>query len=86
MPEIDGLQFVKIIRGDPETAETPMIILSAFSQSDEIFAGLAAGADQYLTKPITPTELIAAIRHALQLTRQDRLQRLRQIAEDEERP
>jgi DNA-binding response OmpR family regulator len=83
MPEIDGYQFVRVLRGDPETAQTPIIILSALIQPNEVFAGMITGADSYLTKPVTPSELIAAIRAALAMGVEERLQRLRRLSEDD---
>jgi CheY-like chemotaxis protein len=80
MPELTGDQFIRIIRGDPETADTPLVIHSALAQGHEIFAGLAAGADIYLTKPVTPTELLGAIRQGVLVSQQQRDQRMHDLA------
>jgi DNA-binding response OmpR family regulator len=81
MPEIDGFQFIRAVRGDPATAATPIIILSALVQDFERYNGLAAGADRFLTKPVPPGELIAAMRAAIDASMDDRAQRQRTLAE-----
>lgn len=83
MPGLDGYQLVRALRGDPETAATPLIILTALAQQKDQFAGLAAGADLYLIKPVTPQDLVAAIRHVIALSEADRLQRLEMLLEEE---
>lgn len=81
MPELDGLQLVRALRGDPDTAEIPLVILTALAQDHQRFAGLASGADQYLTKPISVPDLIAAISTAITLSPLERLRRWRDFAE-----
>jgi DNA-binding response OmpR family regulator len=85
MPGLDGYQLVRALRGDPESAATPVILLTALAQERQQFAGLALGADQYLIKPITPRELVAAVQRALligETERQAQMQAL--IAQSEE--
>ncbi|HEU5367913.1 MAG TPA: response regulator [Ktedonobacterales bacterium] len=84
MPGLDGYQLVRALRGDPETAAAPLIILTALAQQKEQFAGLAAGADLYLVKPVTPQDLVAAIRQVIALSDADRLQRLQALLDTEE--
>src|SRR5271165_6579377 len=79
MPELNGYQFVKAMRGDPETADVPMIILSALVQERDKWIGLASGVDRYLTKPVDAMELIAIINEVVQLTAQDRIAQLREL-------
>jgi CheY-like chemotaxis protein len=81
MPGLDGYQLVRALRGDPETADIPLVILTAVAHDQGQFAGLAAGADQYLTKPATPQSLIAAIERAMALDRAERVRRLHALAE-----
>ncbi len=82
MPGLDGLQLVRALRGDAETASIPLIILTALAQDRDSFAGFAAGTDQYLTKPVTPQELVAVILRAMTLTETERAQRYQALADD----
>lgn len=84
MPEIDGLRLVRALRGDPETAGIPLVILSALVQPADQVLGMYAGADQYLTKPSKPQAVIEAIRHVIALTDEQRHRRLRELAEDDD--
>jgi two-component system response regulator MtrA len=57
MPGMNGLDACRTIRADPELARTPVILLTARAQSSDVEAGLAAGADDYITKPFSPRDL-----------------------------
>jgi CheY-like chemotaxis protein len=76
MPTLNGYQLVHVLRGDPDTASIPLVILSALVQERDSLAGMLAGADQYLTKPASPQSIVAAIRHCISLTAAQREQRL----------
>jgi DNA-binding response OmpR family regulator len=80
MPGLDGYQFARAIRGDPSTAETPIIFLTAMTREDDRFYGLAAGGDLYLTKPTTPQSLTDAIHQVIVTTPEDRVQRIQSLA------
>lgn len=82
MPQIDGYQLVRILRGDPASAQTPLIILSALGQDRDKWGGMLSGADFYLIKPVLPSELIATIHEAISLTQEQRNEAIRHIAED----
>jgi CheY-like chemotaxis protein len=82
MPGLDGYQLVRVIRGDPATAEMPLVILTAMAQDKDRFAGLAAGADQYLLKPIKPQELVAAIQRAVSADTSSRADSWQRLAEE----
>ncbi len=85
MPRMDGYQLVRRLRGDPRTADTPLIILSAMTREEDQMAGLLSGVDEYLTKPFKPGALNATIERVLRLTpaeRQHRMDRLLQRQAD----
>jgi two-component system alkaline phosphatase synthesis response regulator PhoP len=85
MPGLDGYQLVRALRGDAESAETPIIMLTALAQEQQQFAGLALGADQYLVKPVTPRELVEAVRRAVMIGEKERHVRMEQLlAQSEE--
>jgi DNA-binding response OmpR family regulator len=58
MPRMDGLQLVNELKADPATASIPVILLSAKAQADDVRAGIEAGADDYVTKPFEPLDLL----------------------------
>jgi len=62
LPGKDGIEICRLIR---EESGVPIVMLTARSDSQDIVTGLESGADDYLVKPITPTELVARIRARL---------------------
>jgi CheY-like chemotaxis protein len=72
MPGLNGYQFVRSLRGDPATAQTPLVILSALAQDREQLAGVLSGADVYLIKPVKIADLVQAIEDAVKLTAGER--------------
>ncbi len=65
MPGRSGLQLTAAIKNDPELAGTHVVLLTSKTQETDIRAGLAAGADCYLTKPFSPLELLTVVERAL---------------------
>jgi len=59
MPEMDGFQFSQQLRKDPDVGNIPILMFTAKGQVDDKVAGYEAGADDYLTKPVHPAELVA---------------------------
>ena len=57
MPEMDGFDLVRNVRLLPATAHTPVILLTSKADMEDRIAGLQAGADDYLSKTVTPAEL-----------------------------
>jgi DNA-binding response OmpR family regulator len=84
MAGIDGFQLAHVLRGDPETAEIPLVILTALAQDENRVAGLLSGVDRYLVKPVKIADLIAAIHAAIATSREERAQQLRRLAEEGE--
>jgi two-component system alkaline phosphatase synthesis response regulator PhoP len=82
MPRLNGYQFVRAMRGDPETAEIPIIILSALVQDHEQLAGFLSGADVYLLKPVQIIDLMAAIDTAIKRTAKQRAEQMRLLADE----
>ncbi|NPA53888.1 MAG: response regulator transcription factor [Aquificae bacterium] len=68
LPDIDGLEFCKIVKSDKEISDIPIIMLTAKSTEIDKIVGLELGADDYVTKPFSFKELIARIRAVLRRT------------------
>lgn len=66
MPKVDGLDVCRVLRAD---GDVPIIMLTARSTDDDLLLGLDLGADDYLTKPYNPRELVARVRSVLRRTR-----------------
>ena len=69
MPEMDGFQVSHMLRRDPVLSSIPILMFTAKTQLDDKVAGYDAGADDYLTKPVHPAELVAHIKALLTRTR-----------------
>jgi two-component system alkaline phosphatase synthesis response regulator PhoP len=67
MPKKDGFEVARAIKADPRMHATTVILLTARGQAVDREQGLAAGADQYLTKPFDPDDLLRRARTALGL-------------------
>ena len=65
MPKASGLEVLRAIRAGAETAEIPVILLTARASDANIAEGLAAGADDYIAKPFSPQELATRIQGIL---------------------
>ena len=78
LPEIDGLEVCKILRRDPATATLPIIMLTAKASEIDRVLGLEFGADDYVTKPFSPRELVLRVRNLLKRkeSKQEEIERL----------
>lgn len=65
MPRVDGLDATRILRAE---GDVPIIMVTARSTEDDVLLGLDLGADDYLTKPYSPRELMARVRAVLRRT------------------
>jgi DNA-binding response OmpR family regulator len=61
MPNINGIDFLKILRRNMATREIPVIVVSALGQETQIQEGIDAGANAYFVKPFDPETLLARI-------------------------
>lgn len=83
MPRGDGYELLACVRSEPNLNSIPIVMLSAKADKSDIRRGMVGGADDYLTKPFQPDELIAVIRNQLEKRnhRRDEMLRLkRQLA------
>jgi adenylate cyclase len=67
MPKIDGIEVCRRLKGDAALPFMPIILVTAKADSKDVVAGLEAGADEYLTKPIDQTALVARVKSVLRL-------------------
>lgn len=69
MPKMDGLEVARRLKGADATKAIPIILLSAKAQQADVQAGQATGADEYLTKPFDPLELLQRVGALIERTR-----------------
>jgi class 3 adenylate cyclase len=69
MPKLDGFEVCRRLRADPAFPFTPIIMVTAMADSKDVVAGLEAGGDEYLTKPIDHAALAARVRSMLRIKR-----------------
>ena len=69
MPEMDGFETCRRLKNDPRTLHIPVVMITALDQTDERVRGLDAGADDFLTKPVDFTTLLARARSLVRLKR-----------------
>ena len=65
MPKLDGMKVMRELKSDDDLAGIPVILLSAKATSFDIELGLKAGADDYVTKPCDPIDLVDRVRNLL---------------------
>jgi DNA-binding response OmpR family regulator len=78
MPGLSGYEVCQALRADPRHALLPVVLVTALDPATERVKGIAAGADDFLSKPINQAELLARVRSLLRVKAlQDEVQRLR---------
>ena len=65
LPGMDGLDVCKRVRGDQKTRNIPVMMVTAKGEESDVVSGLELGADDYITKPFRPKELVARVRAVL---------------------
>ncbi len=70
LPGMDGLDVCRALKGDPQTAAIPIIMVTAKGEEADIVTGLELGAHDYVCKPFSPRVLIARVRACLRRTRE----------------
>ena len=72
LPGIQGMEICRILRNDPATRHIPIIMLTAKGEEIDRILGLEMGADDYMSKPFSPRELLARIRTVMRRTSQEK--------------
>jgi DNA-binding response OmpR family regulator len=65
LPDLDGLEVCRRLRRDPLTSALPIIMVTAKGEESDVVLGLGIGADDYVTKPFSPSELVARVKAVL---------------------
>src|SRR6185436_3856974 len=71
LPEVDGLEVCKLLRRDPATSGIPIIMVTAKAAEIDRVLGLELGADDYVTKPFSPRELVLRVKSLLRRGQQE---------------
>jgi len=69
LPQVDGLEICRYLRGHEQTSAIPIIMLTARAEESDRIVGLELGADDYIAKPFSPNELVARVRALLRRAR-----------------
>ena len=67
MPGIDGFEVIRRLRGNPDTADIRIVILSALNSKEDVIRGFNEGADDYIMKPIIMEKLLSCVVTQLQI-------------------
>jgi two-component system, OmpR family, phosphate regulon response regulator PhoB len=81
LPEMDGYAVCKALKSDSDTQELPIVILTARAEAGERIHGLEIGADDYMTKPFSPRELVLRVQALLRRTRPDARQLVLEVGD-----
>ncbi len=69
LPGLDGLELTRLLKRDPATAAVPLIMLTAKDEETDRIVGLELGADDYVTKPFSPREVVLRVKAVLRRSR-----------------
>ncbi len=67
MPKMDGIEVCQCLKGDPSLPFMPIILVTAKAEAKDVVAGLEAGGDEYLTKPVDQKALVARVKSMLRI-------------------
>ncbi len=79
LPDHDGWDITRLVREDPSLAQTPLIMLTARIDDPDKITGLEMGADDYITKPFNPREVVARVRSVLRRSQGNYLPHQRRV-------
>lgn len=65
LPSLDGIELCRLLKQDPQTRGVPVIMVTAKGEESDVVLGLGMGADDYVSKPFSPRELIARVKAVL---------------------
>ncbi|HET7232998.1 MAG TPA: response regulator [Longimicrobium sp.] len=65
LPEVDGIDVLRQLKSDPATRHVPVLVLTVHVFEHDREAAMAAGCDEFLCKPLSPSELLAIVRRTL---------------------
>ena len=72
LPDMDGLDICRRLKESRPTSQIPVILISAKVESKDIIAGMAAGAEDYIAKPFSPSEVVALVESSLRRVEQQK--------------
>ena len=78
LPGKDGIEMLRDLRDDERLANLPVILLTAKTQAQDLASGYDAGADDYITKPFSPSVLMNSIEQVLRMSPEERAERRKQ--------
>ena len=82
MPEMDGLEALKKLKENEETADIPVVMLTAKAQDADVLQGWQSGADLYLTKPFNPIELLTFVKRIMDAQSDQKSDKTYEIEDD----
>ncbi|ADG82352.1 response regulator receiver modulated diguanylate cyclase [Thermincola ferriacetica] len=72
LPKMNGFEICRLLRNDTRTSHVPIIMITSKAMTEDKVAGLEAGADDYITKPFDPLELVARVKTHLRRAKQEK--------------